>query len=82
MCEKCEREGRVRQGRDVDHVVSKARACKLGWSKARTDHPDNLQFLCVDCHKEKTAAEQGRTLREPKVQIGLDGWPVVKDNAK
>lgn len=82
LCEKCEREGRVTPGRDVDHVVSKARAQRLGWSRAKTDSIANLQLLCQPCHKEKTAAEQGRTLRPPKVQIGLDGWPIVKDNAK
>lgn len=82
LCEKCEREGKVAMGRDVDHVVSKAKAAALGWSQAKIDHPDNLQYLCTPCHKEKTAAEQGRTLRPPKVQIGLDGWPEEKDNAK
>lgn len=82
LCEKCEREGRVTPGRDVDHKVSKGRARQLGWSQAKTDHPDNLQYLCEPCHQEKTAAEQGRTLRPPKVQIGLDGWPIVKDNVK
>ena len=82
LCENCARNGRVARGRDVDHVVSKAKAARLGWSRARTDHPSNLQFLCEPCHKAKTASEQGRTLRPPKVQIGLDGWPIVKDNAK
>lgn len=82
LCENCARNGRVAMGRDVDHVVSKASAKVLGWSQAKMDHPSNLQYLCVPCHKEKTAAEQGRTLRPPKVQIGLDGWPVESDNAK
>lgn len=82
LCENCARNGRVSQGRDVDHVVSKAKAAKLGWNRARTDSIANLQLLCQPCHKEKTAAEQGRTLRPPKMQIGLDGWPIVKDNAK
>lgn len=80
MCEKCEREGKVARGRDVDHVVSKAKAKRLGWSHTRTDHPDNLQYLCPPCHKAKTAADEGRTLRPPKVQIGLDGWPVSSGN--
>lgn len=82
LCEKCAREGKVAMGRDVDHVVSKARAKVLGWSRARTDSITNLQYLCPFCHKEKTAAEQGRALRPAKVQIGLDGWPVESDNAK
>lgn len=82
MCEKCEREGKVAAGRDVDHVMSKAKVAALGWSQARIDHPNNLQYLCEPCHKAKTAAEQGRTLKPAKVQIGLDGWPVEKDNAK
>lgn len=76
LCEKCEREGRVSPGRDVDHVVSKDKAKRLGWSQKKMDHPDNLQYLCLPCHKAKTAADEGRALRPPKVQIGLDGWPV------
>lgn len=75
LCEKCEREGKVSRGRDVDHVVSKANAERLGWTRAKTDHPNNLQLLCEPCHKAKTAADEGRTYR-PKVEIGLDGWPV------
>lgn len=82
MCENCARNGRVAMGRDVDHVVSKARAKVLGWTQARTDSIANLQYLCELCHKEKTAAEQGRMLKPAKVQIGLDGWPVESDNAK
>lgn len=82
LCEKCAREGRVGPGRDVDHVVSKAKATRLGWSQARIDNLSNLQYLCEPCHKEKTAAEQGRKLKPAKVQIGLDGWPVEKDNGK
>ena len=82
LCENCARNGRVAQGRDVDHVVSKAEAARLGWSRAKTDSLANLQYLCEPCHKAKTAAEQGRALRPPKVQIGLDGWPIEKDNAK
>lgn len=74
LCENCERNGRVAMGRDVDHVVSKARAKVLGWSQSKIDNMQNLQLLCHPCHLKKTAEETGRTFR-PKVRIGLDGWP-------
>lgn len=76
LCEKCDREGRVAMGRDVDHVVSKAKAKRLGWSQAKTDSVANLQYLCKPCHDAKSAEETGRKLR-PKVEIGEDGWPVA-----
>lgn len=76
LCEKCQRNGRVVMGKDVDHVVSKAKAAAMRWSKARIDHPSNLQYICRPCHLEKTAKETGRTYREPTPEIGLDGWPV------
>lgn len=75
LCEECDRQGRVAMGRDVDHKVSKAKAARLGWHPSKIDHPSNLQFLCGPCHERKTAEETGRTYR-PKVEIGLDGWPV------
>lgn len=78
MCEECARQGRVTMGRDVDHKVSKAKAKVLGWSKAKTESIANLQYLCVPCHKRKTAEETGRTYREPRPAIGLDGWPEEK----
>lgn len=77
LCEKCAADGRVAKGRDVDHKVPKAKAAKLGWNRAKTDHPGNLWYLCQPCHEEKTATENGRAYR-PKMQIGLDGWPIEK----
>ena len=35
--------------KEVDHIITKA--------KGGTDDPDNLQSLCVQCHREKTARE-------------------------
>lgn len=76
MCEVCAKQGRVAQGRDVDHVVSKARAKVLGWSQKKVDNLQNLQLLCHLCHRKKTANENGRTYHEPRPAIGVDGWPI------
>ena len=35
------------------------------------DSNENLQVLCVDCHKDKSADEMRKARR-----IGVDGWPV------
>lgn len=75
MCQVCKSEGRVTAGREVDHITPKAKAEKLDWTQKQMDAPSNLQCICKPCHDEKTATENGRTYR-PKVQIGLDGWPV------
>src|SRR5688572_27372438 len=50
----------------VDHVIP--------LSKGGTDDESNLQSLCAECDKAKTAADLGRTI---KPVIGIDGYPVV-----
>lgn len=76
MCQECKRNGIIKAGTDVDHIVSKAKAGQMGWTQEQMDDPKNLELLCkTPCHEAKTARETGRTYR-PKVQIGLDGWPV------
>lgn len=65
LCQPCIRSGKVTQAKEVDHITPK---CQGG-----TDDLDNLQAICVPCHKEKTAREaNGGVVRK---QIGLDGWP-------
>lgn len=49
LCQECLRNGRYTTGTDVDHVIPK--------SQGGTDSPSNLQLLCRDCHKQKTARE-------------------------
>lgn len=73
QCRHCKAENRVTPAHEVDHVVSKAKAAKLGWSKARIEADDNLQSINKDCHIRKTMEDEGRTI---KVRIGLDGFPV------
>lgn len=75
LCQPCLREDRVTMFQSVDHVVSKAEAAKRGWSQAQVDALSNLQCICEPCHKAKTIKETGKSYT-PKVQIGLDGWPV------
>lgn len=74
-CQYCKASGKVTLATEVDHVVSRAKAAALGWSKARTEAPENLQAINSDCHKRKTAEEQGGEYK-PRVRIGLDGFPV------
>lgn len=45
--------------REVDHIVSKARARELGWNEAEMDADSNLQAACPTCHRAKTTAERG-----------------------
>ena len=75
QCRHCKAEGRTTIATEVDHIVSRANAQALGWSKARTEHPNNLQAINTDCHARKTQEEQGKTLK-PKRYIGPDGFPI------
>lgn len=75
QCSYCKAEDRTTVALEVDHIVSKAKAKALGWSKEKTEHPSNLQAINRDCHKRKTREEVGAT-HVVRPQIGLDGWPV------
>ena len=75
LCQACKREGRVAVGKSVDHIVSKAKAARLGWTRAQSDALTNLEFLCKTCHDRKSAEEVGKTYRPP-VRYGEDGWPI------
>ena len=65
LCVACKEAGRLTAADEVDHIVPKARG--------GTDHPDQLQSLCRECHQSKTIRENGG---RPRVEIAPDGWPV------
>ena len=71
LCQPCLRKGRATPATECDHITPK--------SQGGTDDLDNLQAICTDCHKAKTAQEsaeaQGRTHRR-KRRVGLDGYPI------
>jgi 5-methylcytosine-specific restriction protein A len=72
-CSHCRADGSVRVATEVDHVVSRAAAAKLGWPAERTEGEANLQAINSDCHERKTMEETGH---RPARHIGLDGFPI------
>ena len=73
-CEHCRAEGRIRLATEVDHVVSRAKARRLGWTEERTEAEGNLGAINTECHKRKTQEERGKRWVS-RGKIGLDGWP-------
>lgn len=47
---------------EVDHVVSSDEARRMGWSEVEADALENLQGVCRQCNRKKSA---GGTPREP-----------------
>lgn len=77
QCEECQGgHKRLTYATEVHHIVSKAAAARLGWSKDRTEADDNLAAINKDCHMRETASEQGRSLKPMKVGTAQDGWPI------
>ena len=68
LCEHCEKRGYVVEGKEVDHIVE----IEDGGDKT---NPDNLQTLCIRCHRKKTADEKRR--REDKKK--LNGFNSLSD---
>ena len=65
LCQVCAGKKRLTLATQVDHIIPKA--------KGGTDDEENLQSICPDCHRDKSAADRGHRV---KPTIGLDGWPV------
>lgn len=55
LCQPCMKSGRVSVAKHVDHIKPKA--------EGGTDADENLQAICIECHKVKTAAEALRSRR-------------------
>lgn len=49
LCQPCLKAGRLTLAREVDHIISKA--------AGGTDEVENLQSICLACHRTKTARE-------------------------
>ena len=60
QCPECKSSGRIRKAREVDHIVSKAKAAQLGWTQRQVDSLDNLRSVHSECHKRITMRDQGR----------------------
>ncbi|EFI62665.1 MULTISPECIES: HNH endonuclease signature motif containing protein [Comamonas] len=57
LCQPCLKLGAVSGAQEVDHIVSKAQAKRLGWTREQMDARENLQAICRACHAVKTARE-------------------------
>lgn len=55
LCAECQKAERVRAAQEVDHVVP--------LFKGGMDEWENLQGLCIDCHKAKTEKDMGRVAK-------------------
>lgn len=64
LCVECQRQGRVKAATVPDHIVALVNGGE--------DAEENLQSLCAECHRTKTAKDLGHRV---KPTIGVDGWP-------
>lgn len=55
LCQPCQEAGRITAATHVDHKTPKARG--------GTDDEENLQAICVKCHKAKTDREKNEARR-------------------
>lgn len=57
LCRKCKESGQIRAGREVDHIIELTDENKHEWNIAY--NPENLQYLCTDCHNHKHERSNG-----------------------
>ena len=60
LCQPCKRNNHTTLATEVDHVVSKAEGARRKWGRHQVDGHDNLQAICAECHKAKTAREHAK----------------------
>ena len=65
LCVMCETQGRITAATDLDHIQAITNGGK--------DDETNLQGLCSECHKAKTARDLNYA---PRRRTGPDGWPM------
>ena len=65
LCRMCEEKGFVTPGAEMDHIQP--------LFKGGSNDDDNLQMLCIECHRRKSADDLGVRY---KPTIGPDGWPI------
>lgn len=70
LCVRCNEQGRTRLATQLDHIKP--------LYKGGEDTDANRQGLCDPCHEAKTAEDMGQP---PPVQVGLDGWPVQREQS-
>lgn len=51
LCEICMKSNKVKPGKEVDHIIELTHKNKHDWNIAY--NPENLQYLCTDCHNHK-----------------------------
>lgn len=66
LCAHCARSGRVTVATELDHIKP--------LHQGGTDDDENLQGLCTECHRIKTARERGATSR---TQFDSAGMPMT-----
>lgn len=71
LCVHCQANGLVSLATQLDHIVA---LCNGG-----KDEEANLQPLCAECHRVKTASDKKTLYRPP---VGLDGWHVAGGGKK
>ncbi len=67
FCPVCEAAGILRLATETDH--------KIPLEHGGEDNETNMQRLCKEHHREKTARDRGYRRR---VAIGPDGWPMAE----
>jgi len=72
QCDECAKRLVPLPANEVDHIVPKAKARRLGWTEEQIDAESNLRAVNGDCHKRITAQQKGH---RPRPRIGVDGWP-------
>lgn len=65
LCKMCDEKGFVTQGAELDHI--------LPLFKGGNNDDENLQMLCIECHRQKSANDLDMIY---KPTIGVDGWPI------
>jgi len=72
LCMVCLGKGFVTAATEVDHIIGRAEGKRKKVPAAQLESLLNLQAICHECHKAKTAKEAGG---KPRPRTMPNGWP-------
>ncbi len=70
LCQKC---GVERISRHRDHITPRYKGIELGWTPEQIEAPENIQYICANCHEDKTRQDLKGRKNSPEARAKMRG---------
>jgi hypothetical protein len=63
--------GIYRERLERDHIYPRWKCRRDGWTKEQIEDPSNIQYICSNCHRDKTSSERPEISTEQRIAISI-----------